>query len=121
LSKPGKPCHIRRLLVQPPSPIRRANPIPLTPAATAGRYWGRRTFRPEGGVAVNREFNVLALLKGEEIYLYVYDDASRAALGDTFRAQAADPALGFSWFDAAVMARKADEQATQRPDPVSRL
>jgi hypothetical protein len=121
MSKPGKPWRIVGSPDPPPSPVRRANPIPLTPPTAAGRYWGRRTFRPGGGVGVNQEFNVLALLKGEEIYLYVYDDASRPALADAFRAQAADPALGFSWFDAAVMARKAEEQAAQRPAPVPRL
>lgn len=70
---------------------------------------------------MSRELNVLALLKGDEVYLYVYDDASRDALGETFRAQAADPALGFSWFDAAVMGRKADEQAPAVPAQAPRL
>ncbi|MGL4555123.1 MAG: hypothetical protein ACRC33_28490 [Gemmataceae bacterium] len=70
---------------------------------------------------MNREFNVLALIKGEEVYVYVYDDTSRAALAETFRAQAADAALGFSWFDAAVMARKADEQAQAAPAPPARI
>jgi hypothetical protein len=60
---------------------------------------------------VGREFNVLALVKGAERYVYVYDDASRQPLLETFRAQAADPALSLNWFDAAVLARKADEQA----------
>ena len=57
------------------------------------------------------EFNVLALIKGEERYIYVYDDASRAELIDVFRDQAADPAVTFSWFDAAVLTEKAREQA----------
>lgn len=70
---------------------------------------------------MNREFNVLALMKGEEVYVYVYDDASRAALADAFRAQAADPALGFSPFDAAVMTRKAEEQAAAHPPSVARI
>jgi hypothetical protein len=60
---------------------------------------------------VGQEFNVLALIKGDERYLYVYDDSSRAALVDFFHAQAADPTLNLSWFDAAVLTRKAEEQA----------
>jgi hypothetical protein len=60
---------------------------------------------------VPHEFNVLALLKGEERYIYVYDDASRAELIDVFRDQAADPGLNFSWFDAAVLTDKARQQA----------
>ncbi|NBO92038.1 MAG: hypothetical protein EBV06_06950 [Planctomycetia bacterium] len=61
------------------------------------------------------EFNVLALMKGEEIYLYVYDDESRSALSEVFRTQAADHRLAFSWFDAAVMLRKAEQQVTLPP------
>lgn len=57
------------------------------------------------------EFNVLALIKGQERYIYVYDDASRRELIDSFRDQAADPQLSFSWFDAAVLSDKAREQA----------
>jgi hypothetical protein len=60
---------------------------------------------------VGREFNVLALIKGQERYIFVYDDTSRDALLDAFRDQAADPALSFSWFDAAVMTERAREQA----------
>ena len=58
-----------------------------------------------------REFNVLALIKGGERYVYVYDDASRSPLLETFRAQAADPELSLNWFDVAVLTQKAHEQA----------
>lgn len=57
------------------------------------------------------EFNVLALIKGQERYVYVYDDDSRQRLIDAFRDQAADPGLSFSWFDAAILTDKAREQA----------
>jgi hypothetical protein len=60
---------------------------------------------------VAREFNVLALLKGDERYIFVYDDDSRPTLIDAFRDQAADPRLSFTWFDAAVLTDKAREQA----------
>jgi hypothetical protein len=60
---------------------------------------------------VGQEFNVIALIKGGERYVYVYDDASRRPLLDCFEAQAADPALSLNWYDAAVLARKAREQA----------
>ena len=58
-----------------------------------------------------REFNVLALIKGDERYIYVYDDGSRQPLIDAFRDQAADPHLSLTWFDAAVLTDKAREQA----------
>jgi hypothetical protein len=69
---------------------------------------------------VAREFNVIALIKGGERYVYVYDDASRRPLLECFEAQAADPDLSLNWFDAAVLARKAREQAERgRPEEAS--
>ena len=63
---------------------------------------------------MRREFNVLALIKGGERYVFVYDDASRQPLIDAFRDLAADPQLSFTWFDAAVLTEKAREQARQQ-------
>jgi hypothetical protein len=56
------------------------------------------------------------LIKGEERYVFIYDDDSRQPLIDAFRRQAADPELSFTWFDAAVMTQKAREQAQQGTD-----
>ena len=59
---------------------------------------------------MRREFNVLALIKGTEQYVFVYDDDSRAVLIDALRDQAAHPHLSFTWYDAAVLTEKAREQ-----------
>jgi hypothetical protein len=64
-----------------------------------------------------QEFNVLALIKGDERYVYVYDDASRDSLLATLHAQASDPRLSLNWFDAAVLTRKAHEQAAASASP----
>jgi hypothetical protein len=64
---------------------------------------------------VRQEYNVLALIKGEEHYVFVYDDASRLALVELFRQQAADSRLSLTWFDAAVLTEKAWEQAEAHP------
>ncbi len=61
------------------------------------------------------ELNVLALVKGPERYVFVYDDASHAALLDALRDQAADSRLSLTWFDATVLTRKAREQAQAHP------
>jgi hypothetical protein len=63
---------------------------------------------------VPTELNVLALVKGKERYIFVYDDASHAQLFDAFRDQAADPRLSLSWFDASVLRVKAQEQTQIR-------
>jgi hypothetical protein len=64
---------------------------------------------------VRSAYNVLALIKGNEKYVYVYDDDSRQSLIDALRDQAADPRLSFTWFDAAVLTEKAREQARETP------
>jgi hypothetical protein len=71
--------------------------------------------RAEVDIVANKEFNVLALIKGDERYVYVYDDVSRQSLVEAFHAQAADANLSLNWFDAAVLTQKAEEQAAGSP------
>jgi hypothetical protein len=66
---------------------------------------------------VAREFNVLALVKGNEHYVYVYDDDSRLSLLEEFQKQAANGDLSLTWFDAAVLTQKAHEQARNVQEP----
>lgn len=54
----------------------------------------------------SRDINVIALVKGGERYVFLYDDDSRE---ETLRALgrfAADPELSFSWYDASVLGDK---------------
>ena len=71
---------------------------------------------------MRHEFNVLALIKGNERFVFVYDDASRQDLINTFRDHAADPNSSITWFDATVLTEKAREQGRQaKPEqPASR-
>jgi hypothetical protein len=68
------------------------------------------------GTAVRRELSVLALLKGNERYVYVYDDDSRTNLINVFRDQAADPRLSLSWLDVGILSNKARAQAKTAAD-----
>ncbi len=65
---------------------------------------------------MRREFNVLALLKGRERYVFIYDDEAHEPLLDALRDQAADPHLSLTWFDAAILTEKAREQARAAED-----
>lgn len=65
--------------------------------------------------SVAHELNVLALIKGQEQYIFVYDDGSWQQLIDAIRDQAADPRLNLSWFDVAVLTEKAREQEREQP------
>ena len=64
---------------------------------------------------MRHEFNVLALVKGAEQYVYVFDDQSLDLTLATLRDHASDGELSLSWFDVAVLAKKAKEQAAQPP------
>jgi hypothetical protein len=68
------------------------------------------------GNPVHRDLNVLALVKGNERYVYVYDDASRSDLINTFRDDAADPRLSLSWLDVSLLTAKAREQGRAAAD-----
>lgn len=64
------------------------------------------------------EVNVLALVKGLERFVYVYDDASHPDLIAALRDHAANPDLNLSWFDATVLTTKAREQIrANQPEP----
>ena len=65
----------------------------------------------------SRDINVIALVKGGERYVFLYDDDSREQALRTLARQAADPALSFSWYDAAVLAQK----VRQNTPPARRL
>ena len=53
-----------------------------------------------------RDINVIALVKGGERYVFLYDDDSRVEALKTLGRYAANPDLSFSWYDAAVLGQK---------------
>jgi hypothetical protein len=69
---------------------------------------------------VNQELNVLALIKGEERFIFVYDDESKETLIDDIRHKAADPAVALNWFDAAVLTERVRNPVAE-PNPADLL
>jgi hypothetical protein len=55
---------------------------------------------------VSQDINVLALVKGSERYVFLYDDSSRAETLRTLGRYASNPELSFTWYDAAVLSQK---------------
>jgi hypothetical protein len=66
------------------------------------------------GVGVSQDINVLALVKGEERYVFLYDDASRAEALRVLGRYASNPELSFTWYDAAVLSQKI-RQESEKP------
>jgi len=55
---------------------------------------------------VSTEINVLALVKGSERYVFLFDDDNRTETLRQIGRYAANPELSFTWYDAAVMSQK---------------
>ena len=72
--------------------------------------------RADEETAVNPDLNVLALFKGTERFIFVYDDDSRDELFRALRDAAADPAVALNWFDASVLTERARSQTAGEPD-----
>ncbi len=59
---------------------------------------------------MQHELSVLALMKGQERYIYVYDAVSHGMLIDAIRDQAASPEYGLNWYDVRILTEKARQQ-----------
>jgi len=63
---------------------------------------------------VSQDINVLALIKGSERYVFLYDDESRAETLRTLGRFASNPELSFTWYDAAVLSQKIRQESSQQ-------
>ena len=52
------------------------------------------------------EVNIVAIVKGEERYVFMFDDDSRSETLRKLGQYASNPDLSFSWYDAAVLSQK---------------
>jgi len=63
---------------------------------------------------VSTEINVLALVKGNERYIFLFDDDNRVETLRQIGRYAANPELSFTWYDAAVMSQKIRQAAAEQ-------
>src|SRR6185436_20666455 len=64
--------------------------------------------------SVTQDINVLALVKGEERYIFLYDDDHRSDALRTLGRFASNPELSFSWYDAAVLSQRIRQTALEQ-------
>lgn len=62
------------------------------------------------------DLNVIALIKGTERFIFVFDDASRDDVISTVFNDAADPGRGLNWSDAAVLTERVRQQVSGHLD-----
>ena len=60
---------------------------------------------------MSQDINVLALVKGGERYVFLYDVASRAESLRSRGRYASIPDLSFTWYDAAVLSQKIRQES----------
>jgi len=70
---------------------------------------------------VSRDLNVLALVKGEERYVFLFDDGNRAEALRTLGRFASNPELSFTWYDAAVLSQKIRQTAVSETKTAQRF
>ena len=58
------------------------------------------------GEQVSQDINVVALVKGEERYIFLFNDSQKGETLRTLGRYASDSKLSFSWYDAAVLSQK---------------
>lgn len=63
---------------------------------------------------MSQDINVLALVKGKERYIFLYDDSKRAETLRTLGRYASNPKLSFTWYDAAVLSQKIRQESRDR-------
>ena len=66
-----------------------------------------------------RDINVIALVKGSERYVFLFDYESRTETLKMMGRYAANPELSFSWYDAAVLAQKVRQQSCRQAQRTS--
>lgn len=67
------------------------------------------------------DINVLAFIKGEERYLFLYKDETRSETLKTLGRFASNPDLSFSWYDAAVLSQRVRAESKTKFPIASRI
>ena len=70
---------------------------------------------------MTQDINVLALVKGDERYVFLFDDDNRGEALRTLGRYASNPELSFSWYDAAVLSQKIRQVTEATSEPTSRF
>ena len=60
---------------------------------------------------MNDDVNVLALVKGRDRYIFLYDDSQKAEALRVLGRFASNPELSFTWYDAAVLSQKIRQES----------
>lgn len=68
----------------------------------------------KGSDVMGQDINVLALVKGKERYVFLYNENNRAETLRILGRYASNPELSFTWYDAAVLSQKIRQESQQQ-------
>lgn len=80
-----------------------------------------RHFVGQGRGDMKRTTNVIALVKKEERYVFLYDERSADTLLRQFGRYASDESLSFTWYDAAVLSQRIRRLRSESADVTDAL
>ena len=63
---------------------------------------------------MGKDIKVIALIKGGEQYVFLYNDENRAETLRLLGRYASNPELSFTWYDAAVLSQKVRQESLQQ-------
>ncbi|MDR3181893.1 MAG: hypothetical protein LBT89_03075 [Planctomycetaceae bacterium] len=63
---------------------------------------------------MGQDINVMALVKGEERYIFLYNEEHKAETLRLLGRYASNPELSFSWYDAAVLSQKIRQESQHK-------
>lgn len=70
---------------------------------------------------MDQDINVIALVKGNERFVFLYNEANRAEILRTLGRYASNPEINFTWYDAAVLSQRIrQENADKKKSPKSK-
>lgn len=67
---------------------------------------------------MSQDVNVVALVKGEERYIFLFNDQRKGELLRTLGKYASNSQLNFSWYDAAVLSQKVRKATQEKKAPL---
>ncbi len=69
---------------------------------------------------MDQDINVLALVKGKERYVFLYNDKNRTEILRLIGRYASDPELSFTWYDAAVLSQRIRRKSESKANSIHR-
>ena len=68
----------------------------------------------KGFGTVTKDIKVIALVKGSEHYVFLYNEGNRAETLRLLGRYASNPELSFTWYDAAVLSQRIRQESLQQ-------